>query len=194
MDVYTCDKILELKLLLDTMSEKPSVIALSEVKPKHFRYKRNSVEYNIDGYEIEETNIFGNVGRGLLIYVKNGITYNKVDSVSNFCEYCCLEIVLQGEKIILTLIYRSPNSLERNNHLLLDLFQEMNEMKATYKIITGDFNLPQINWENYTTNTGINDFGTTFMEKVRDCFLMQHVKDVTRMRGEHMGNTGLVLH
>lgn len=84
--------------------------------------------------------------------------YNKVDLMSCFCEYCSLEVMFQGEKLILTLLYRSPSSSDENNKLLLDLMQEIRGKKATYKIIMGDFNLPQINWENYTTSTGFNDF------------------------------------
>lgn len=57
VNIYTFDKILELRSLQDTKSEKPSIIALSEVKPKYFRYERNLNEYNIKGYEIEESNI-----------------------------------------------------------------------------------------------------------------------------------------
>ena len=67
--------------------------------------------------------------------------------------------------------------------------QEISEMKAIYKILTGDFDLPQINWENYTTSTGINDFGTKFVEKMRDCFLTQYVDEVTRIRDENVSNT-----
>lgn len=189
VDVYTSDKILELRSQLDTLSNKPSIIALSEVKPKHFRYHRELAEYKIEGYEMEQINVTGNEGRGLLMYVKTGIKYCKVNLVSDFSEYCCLEITLQGKKLAITFVYRSPNSQEGNDEMLLDLLLEITEMEATFKILMGDFNLPQINWKNCTTNTGMNDFGTKFVEKVRDCYLTQHVEEITRIRGESKGNT-----
>lgn len=73
--------------------------------------------------------------------------------------------------------------------MLLDLLQEVTDIKATFKILMGDFNLPQINWKSCITNTGMNDYGTKFLEKVRDCFFIQHVEDITRVRGESIGNT-----
>lgn len=106
VNVYTMDKILELRSLLATFRDKPSIIALLEVKPKHFRYQRN-IEYSIEGYEIEEMNVMGKEGRGLLMYVKRGIKYSKIDLASSFSEFCCLEVLLQGEKLILTFVYRS---------------------------------------------------------------------------------------
>lgn len=53
----------------------------------------------------------------------------------------------------------------------------------------GDFNLPQTNWENNTTSTAMNDFGTKLMETVHDCFLTQHVNEVTRISSESVSNT-----
>ena len=39
------------------------------------------------------------------------------------------------------------------------------------------------------TEGGLTDFNTLFIEKVRDCFLTQHIQDVTRIRGDNTGNT-----
>ena len=133
-----------------------------------------SLKLNLSTLDIEEnlknTTLKGNEGRGFLIYVKSGIKYSKGDLVSCFCEYYCLEIMLQGEKLNLTLVYQSPNSREENDQLLLDLLQEVTEMKATFKILMGDFNLPQINWKICTTNTGMNAFGTKFVERCMIAF------------------------
>lgn len=58
--------------------------------------------------------------------MESGINYNKVNFVFMFCKYCCLDIMLQGEKkIIVMLIQRSPNSLEENDQLLLGLMEEI---------------------------------------------------------------------
>lgn len=95
--------------------------------------------------------------------------------------------MIQGKKHILALMYQSPNSLEGNDQLMLDLIQSITEMNAAFKILMRDFNLPQINRNNYTTNTGVNEFGINFVEKVRDRFLT-HVNEITRIGGESASN------
>ncbi|XP_068213298.1 uncharacterized protein [Palaemon carinicauda] len=68
VDVFSQDKISELKLRLEEATEKPSIIALQEVKPKNTKFERLLAEYDIDGYEIIEKNVINAPeGRGLLI-------------------------------------------------------------------------------------------------------------------------------
>ncbi|KAG7153996.1 putative Endonuclease-reverse transcriptase-containing protein 11, partial [Homarus americanus] len=110
------DKLIELNAQLKEMENTLQVIALQEVKPKHYRYEWITAEYNLEGYDIREQNLLNKEGRG-------------------------------------------------------------------------DFNLPQINWSNYTSVMGLNDVGTMFIEKVRDCFLTQHIEEITRIRGDSTGNT-----
>ncbi|KAG7170129.1 putative Endonuclease-reverse transcriptase-containing protein 9, partial [Homarus americanus] len=81
----------------------------------------------------------------------------------------------------------SPNSDESNHTNLLQIMQEVNDKNVLYKIIVGDFNLPQINWSNYTSVMGLNDVGTMFIEKIRGCFLTQHIEEITRIRGDSTG-------
>ncbi|KAG7173309.1 putative Endonuclease-reverse transcriptase-containing protein 10, partial [Homarus americanus] len=66
---------------------------------------------------------------------------------------------------------------------------EVNDKNVLYEIIVGDFNLPQIYWSNHTSVMGLNDVGTMFIEKVRDCFLTQHIEEIIRIRGDSTGNT-----
>lgn len=35
-----------------------------------------------------------------------------------------------------------------------------------YKLVLGDFNLPNIKWTNYTTNTGCLGFSHLFIKKI----------------------------
>lgn len=105
--------------------------------------------------------------------------------MANFCEYCSILLLGECGSVLVTVIYRSPNSDTANNNSLLTLMQEIGNAKAKFKIIVGDFNLPNITWENYTSKGGSQDFSSLFIEKIRDCFLVQTVHDVTRMRGGH---------
>ena len=72
---------------------------------------------------------------------------------------------------------------------LLQLMQEISDHKVQYKITVGDFNLPHINWNYCTSTMGQHDIHTLFLEKVRDCFFTQHITDITRFRGDSIGNT-----
>lgn len=49
-----------------------------------------------------------------------------------------------------------------------------------YKIILGDFNLPHIKWNSWTTNRVADDVYIKFTEEVRYCFFSQHINDVIR--------------
>ena len=54
--------------------------------------------------------------------------------------------------------------------------------RASHRIILGDFNLRGINWVTETSNVNENHIDTKFLEAVRDNYLFQHVKQVTRTR------------
>lgn len=42
--------------------------------------------------------------------------------------------------------------------------REISEKQIQYKITVGDFNLPHINWNNWTTNRGVKNLLTKFTE------------------------------
>ena len=55
----------------------------------------------------------------------------------------------------------------------------------THILLTGDFNHPEIDWENETSLQNDNHKATIFLESVvRDNFLYQHVKSPTHYRAE----------
>lgn len=168
---------------------KKHIIALKEVIPKNYRYERDLIEYVLEGYEIVERNIQNEDGRGLLTYVKSGVNFNTVDFKTHFCEHCCIDVCCSYGNLLVMSMHRSPNSDIDNNNNLLQLMQEVSDYNVQYKIMLGDFNLPRIRWSNYTTEGGTEDCNTRFIEKVRDCFLTQHIQDVTRIRGDSQGNT-----
>ena len=56
-------------------------------------------------------------------------------------------------------------------------------------LITGDFNVKEIDWGSQTTSTGEEHIATQFLEIVRDSYLIQHVKEATRHRGTDRPST-----
>ncbi|XP_076037549.1 uncharacterized protein LOC143022998 [Oratosquilla oratoria] len=87
------------------------------------------------------------------------------------------------DEILVGCIYRSPNSEEENNSNLRKLIKEAIEMNTSHVLITGDFNFPEISWQRWTTQNGINSEEYLFLETLRDTYMFQHVKEVTRGRG-----------
>ena len=189
VDVLTGDKLNELKSRIKEAEFIPHIVALQEVNPKYYRYERVSAEYEIEGYEIIAKNLSSNDYRGLLVYIIKGVKYRLVPIKSSYNEFICMEILGKHESFLFVSIYRSPSSDRGNDMKLLELFQEISDLSFKYKIIVGDFNLPQIDWTRHLSLRGVEDINTMFLEKVRDCYLTQHIEDITRIRGGDRGST-----
>ena len=180
VDVLTQEKFQELRIRINNTENKPDLIALIEVKAKQLRFNRELYEFKLEGYSILEKNLGkDSTGRGLMIYVKNGIEYQEIKLETEFSEYISLKIINKQTNLFLTSVYRSPNSSKENNDKLMKLLSEIYRVSSTYKIIFGDFNFPNIDWNNYTCN---NDTGYKFIEKIKDGYLISHVTEPTRFR------------
>ena len=85
--------------------------------------------------------------------------------------------------MIIGVVYRSPNSSEYNDSNLRDLFQKVNENVSNHShlLITGDFNLPHINWNSWDVPNWDSVAGS-FLDILDDYFLFQYVTFPTRNR------------
>ena len=80
--------------------------------------------------------------------------------------------------------YRSPNSTTENNDNLNELLEKITEQKYSHVLLLGDFNYPKIDWKIMcTTVPSIEDKAFKFIEKLRDCYFIQHITELTRGRG-----------
>jgi len=79
-------------------------------------------------------------------------------------------------------IYRSSSGTDINNERLLNLLSEINGMKYSHILLMGDFNFEKINWCDWSTPSNETQIDFQFIEKLRDCFLQQHVTKPTRAR------------
>lgn len=75
--------------------------------------------------------------------------------------------MIQKEKIIFVSIYRSPRNDDENNKKLLDLLQAIGDMNIKYKLVCGDFNMPEIDWHRWVVKPGVKTLCTEFIEKNR---------------------------
>ena len=63
--------------------------------------------------------------------------------------------------------------------------QEMEKKKYQHTVIMGDFNYPNINWENHS---GTLQQEIDFIKGIQNCYLYQHVTKPTRARGTNKPN------
>ena len=81
--------------------------------------------------------------------------------------------------------YRSPvNSEEPNSKLLELLALAKQQAKITYLLVMGDFNMPEIDYNDYSVIGSDFFFPMRFFLLSQDLFLIQHVFEATRYRGD----------
>ena len=186
------NKLVELKLLVDSSKIKPMIIAVTEVKPKNSRFNPELSEYQLDGFEQFHVNLDKKQSRGILIYVNKEISASQVALVSPFEEVVLIEISLvNSDKLLFGCIYRSPNSCDENNVLLIDLMRKINDATHSHKVIVGDFNFPSIDWKLWSNSLVSEEaISNKFLDSMRDGFWIQNVFEPTRGR---KGDTPAVL-
>ena len=167
--------------------EQYDVICITEVKPKNSRYLINISEIQLEGY-----NIFNNVnptGRGVIIYVNNLLKATIIDDIDLVCnDTVFVSLTINAtEELILGCVYRSPNSNQDHNDKLNQVIVSVSR-KNKKVLLVGDFNLPYINWNTWTTNSASNSKESVFIETVRDSFLQQCVSKSTRYRSNEKSN------
>ena len=167
------------KLKLQIVLESPEFIFVTEVLPKVDNdVNCSSVLYQIDGYNTFPSSD-GN--RGVIIYARSDLNVsphvylNDIYGDASWCDW-----IVDSKKVLLGAIYRSPSSTD-SCVTINRLLNEATSLSQTL-LITGDFNMKDINWENYTTIHNETHYEYDFIECIKDNFLFQHISDFTRIR------------
>ena len=146
-------------------SYKPHIIALTEVNPKNHRFAVTKNEMDIPGYVLF-TNADQPGTRGTAVYIINHL--NPIESncieKSNLQEIITAEIKLRGnDRQLVMCAYRSPNTSSPENETRMNnLVKSTRDMGYSHILLLGDFNHPDIIWDNggtmNKTNKTANDF------------------------------------
>lgn len=175
----------ELKLKALLRIHDPDIVALTEVKPKCFRYAIQESEISLEGYEPPFHNL-DKQGRGIALYVKPELKASINEHLtSEFHESIFVDCKIKdNETLTLGLIYRSPNSSDENSDKLNELIRKAAKPKNHNLLILGDFNFPDIRWENDMCAHGPNHPASKFLETCKDSFLIQHQTEFTHFRAD----------
>ena len=168
------------------MRTNPSIVMINETNPKNFIYTALKSEFHISGYTMLTSGFYEKGKRGIIAYIDNNLSGTEIVIKSKFQEYICFKITSDKLSTNFLLIYRSPNSIGENNDQLIILLEGFMKLKGQ-KIIVGDFNLPQINWNTLTLNDCIQheNLEIRLIDFIRKYYLTQHVQEPTRWRGKN---------
>ena len=120
-------------------------------------------------------------GGGVLIATKSSIPVSVVhsDPLNNALEILTVRLNL-SKPVTLSCVYISPNPSDSYMYdLISNLTQVIQSNPSTDIIITGDFNLPEINWDNLSTTSTTS---STFCDFVFDNSLTQLIDQPTHVR------------
>ncbi|XP_047740696.1 uncharacterized protein LOC125179243, partial [Hyalella azteca] len=105
------------------------------------------------------------------------------DVKSNFNEFIFVDCMVDsGEPLLLGLVYRSPNSTVDNCNALNEMLREATKVNPKRTVILGDFNYPEILWDQEKSSAGQDHPATRFLSACRDAFLVQLQSEPTRSR------------
>ena len=164
--------------------EWPDIIGINEVKLKNMNgveLKREEFKPDNEKYDIFEVNVEKEGGRGQLLFADKKLNAEELKIKSTAEEVLAIKIDTEkGNSLIVALMYRSPSSTSENNKKIRQAIEEITNMDGSDIIIMGDFNYKEINWER---EKGMGKEQDKFIACIQQSLLTQHVKDVTRFRG-----------
>ena len=113
-------------------------------------------------------------GGGVMLALRDSIAFKQLSS-PNDLEVIAIEI---ETTFVMCLIYRPPNSVDQYNHSLLSYLNSLDGSKNT--IIIGDLNLPDADWNTYSSCSPLTD---EFMDLSFNLNLSQLVVGPTHCAG-----------
>ena len=177
------------ELRLRAQQNNYDIIALNEIKHKHVELPDTKV-LSLDGYTMYVNETEAADTRGVCIYVSNKFKSNivKLEDVKYKDMLCVSVCGSNSRKLLLSCVYRSgsPDKAKEHDEDLLSAIRKFaDQPNHNIKVMCGDFNLNRIKW---TPDPEISDTWTTeasFIDCIRDTYMVQHVSEPTRFRSGH---------
>ena len=158
------NKINELETIM--AKDKIDVALICETLPKNPASTNIQTNFNLEGYETIECN----QGRGVCIIHKDSLQISELTEINKMYQPSLfIEMKTKDKAINLGIVYRSPNSTEEENDKVRAQLEYASQNLCNL-IVTGDFNHPEIDWDNCHTTVQENHRASKFL------FLVNQVK------------------
>ena len=178
--------------------EKPHIVSVTESWGKEWM---GDAIFSLNDYNLYRDDRNEKGGGGTLLYISKKLGQRACRPLNNAVQdhhfdsniWCWVTPMNNSKKILVGSIYRSPTSSRENNRLLLQQLDRANDIAGDNRLlIMGDFNIPDIDWENRDVLVGATKIDKDLFRKFQDCFLYQHVTKPTRFRGESSSTLDLI--
>ena len=167
------NKLSELELYLK--EETPEIVGISETWLKEDILDR---EITFEGYRLfrkDRKDVAKTRGGGVAMYVKDSLNPVLIEELNtdDFPETLFCKIDCKGQKTLLGVCYRPPDSQHVNDE---GLYSILRNIKKNNFVIMGDFNYSDLNWEEFDAVDQSHDF----VKCLGDNFIRQEVDKPTR--------------
>ena len=125
-------------------------------------------------------------GGGVLLYIHDSLQSVSCTPLNdlniNEAVWCTIQL-RNNNKMLVGVVYRSPNSSFENSLEIINLISSLSEYVGySHCLLVGDFNFPYINLTTLTAFEGNQSLFARFLSACEDGFLTQHVIKPTRHR------------
>ena len=163
----------ELKSII--YSENFDIVALTETFINTDRIDLPT-EYNIPGYKFFHKDRKNSRGGGVGLYIKEMLHPTEIEIIQDHnIEVLNTEISTVSGKVNISVVYRRPSQVKELDILMYDRLKTV--ITGKNSIIMGDFNLPEINWNDHSF---VESESGRLINFIEDNFLFQFVKEPTR--------------
>ena len=169
------------------LEHNPDIIQLTETLPKRRGEEINyEIEFGVPGYCKPMVNKNPSRGKAVLVKENIDVQINNELNDLNFKESLFCNIKINDTSLLLGCVYRSgsDNKCQSTNDLI-NLLKQTDKQKYDKIVITGDFNYPDIDWEDECKATGNEE---NFVNCLKDLFLNQMISEPTRHRSGQQSN------
>ena len=133
--------------------QQPDIVAITETwLNDKIKFTALSNDYNV----FRQDRLAGN-GGGVLLALKHNLRYKFVDKFSDYnCECVIVDVQIDNSNFMrYVVVYRPPDTNVDNSKQLFDkLYTYIESIK--YFTFVGDFNFPDINWENFSSTCPVS--------------------------------------
>ncbi|KAF4531054.1 hypothetical protein B566_EDAN019067 [Ephemera danica] len=137
------------------------------------------------GLSIYRTDRANNRGGGVALYLPAALMVTVLDtppwSLLPDSLWCTFR-TNRTNQCLVGVVYRSPNSNQRDDQSLLNIFEAIDCSAFSSVLVLGDFNTPHANFALLQATTGETSFAYRLLRSAIDKGLTEHVQGVTRHR------------